>query len=195
MKIRQTRAHAAFTRTTAYTLLLHTFSTAERWTWPVTAVKVPEASGVCRRVGGVKCSGPQQRVVQARVIAGPDSQTQSSQGGGQFREPFQMGDEGHRAEELAMRRCIALHETGCTCNVSPDWTYPPDKLEEAYQLCATITEDFAKTFYLGTQLMEPAKARAVWAIYVWCRRTDELVDGPHASRITPTVRPAGRVHP
>lgn len=25
------------------------------------------------------------------------------------------------------------------------------------------------------------------AIYVWCRRTDELVDGPNASRITPSV--------
>ena len=31
------------------------------------------------------------------------------------------------------------------------------------------------------------QARAVWAIYVWCRRTDELVDGPNASRITPEV--------
>ena len=29
-------------------------------------------------------------------------------------------------------------------------------------------------------LMAPAKRRAIWAIYVWCRRTDELVDGPQA---------------
>ncbi len=48
---------------------------------------------------------------------------------------------------------------------------------------------WAKTFYLGTKLMTPEKARAVWAIYVWCRRTDELVDGPNASRITPEVAP------
>ena len=48
---------------------------------------------------------------------------------------------------------------------------------------------WAKTFYLGTKLMTPEKARAVWAIYVWCRRTDELVDGPNASRITPEVGP------
>jgi hypothetical protein len=40
---------------------------------------------------------------------------------------------------------------------------------------------------LGTQLMTPEKAKAVWAIYVWCRRTDELVDGPNADRITPRV--------
>lgn len=28
--------------------------------------------------------------------------------------------------------------------------------------------------------MSAAKRRAIWAIYVWCRRTDELVDGPNA---------------
>ena len=50
-----------------------------------------------------------------------------------------------------------------------------------------MTSEYAKTFYLGTKLMTPEKARAVWAIYVWCRRTDELVDGPNASRITPEV--------
>ena len=33
--------------------------------------------------------------------------------------------------------------------------------------------------------MTPKKARAIWAIYVWCRRTDELVDGPNASRMNP----------
>uniref|UniRef100_A0A3N7ES86 15-cis-phytoene synthase n=1 Tax=Populus trichocarpa TaxID=3694 RepID=A0A3N7ES86_POPTR len=31
------------------------------------------------------------------------------------------------------------------------------------------------------------RRRATWAIYVWCRRTDELVDGPNASRIAPTA--------
>lgn len=35
--------------------------------------------------------------------------------------------------------------------------------------------------------MTPEKARAIWAIYVWCRRTDELVDGPNASRMNPLV--------
>jgi len=61
----------------------------------------------------------------------------------------------------------------------------PETLEEAYTKCGIVTEHYAKTFYLGTQIMTPEKARAIWAIYVWCRRTDELVDGPHASRITP----------
>jgi 15-cis-phytoene synthase len=58
-------------------------------------------------------------------------------------------------------------------------------VEEAYELCRQITAKYSKTFYLGTMLMPPAKRRAIWAIYVWCRRTDELVDGPAASMTTP----------
>nr|UDM59633.1 phytoene synthase [Ulva prolifera] len=92
---------------------------------------------------------------------------------------------GAQVEEAAMRRCIERHERNSNCNVSRNWSYPPDKLEEAYQFCGKVTEHFAKTFYLGTQLMTPEKARATWAIYLWCRRTDELVDGPNADRITP----------
>ena len=57
-----------------------------------------------------------------------------------------------------------------------------------------MTAEYAKTFYLGTKLMTPEKARAVWAIYVWCRRTDELVDGPNASHITPEVRLRAGIH-
>lgn len=41
-----------------------------------------------------------------------------------------------------------------------------------------VTSAFAKTFYLGTQLMPEAQREAIWAIYVWCRRTDEIVDAP-----------------
>ncbi|KAL8476586.1 hypothetical protein ACS0TY_029036 [Phlomoides rotata] len=40
---------------------------------------------------------------------------------------------------------------------------------------------------IGTMLMTPERRRAIWAIYVWCRRTDELVDGPNASHITATA--------
>ena len=68
----------------------------------------------------------------------------------------------------------------------------PELLEEAYARCGQVTADYAKTFYLGTTLMTPEKAKAIWAIYVWCRRTDELVDGPNSSRITPEVRPRTR---
>ncbi|MGA7933483.1 MAG: 15-cis-phytoene synthase CrtB [Kovacikia sp.] len=60
-------------------------------------------------------------------------------------------------------------------------------LEDAYELCRQITAKFSKTFYLGTLLMPEAKRRAIWAIYVWCRRTDELVDGPRAALTTPEM--------
>jgi phytoene synthase len=53
-------------------------------------------------------------------------------------------------------------------------------LEEAYEECRQETAQWAKTFYLGTLLMPPAKRRAIWAIYVWCRRTDELMDSAEA---------------
>jgi phytoene synthase len=57
-------------------------------------------------------------------------------------------------------------------------------LPESYELCRQITARYAKTFYLGTMLMPPAKRQAVWALYAWCRRTDELVDGLNAATTT-----------
>ncbi|MBE9154540.1 phytoene synthase [Cyanobium sp. LEGE 06113] len=53
-------------------------------------------------------------------------------------------------------------------------------LAQAYEHCRQETAEWAKTFYLGTLLMPPAKRRAIWAIYVWCRRTDELMDSAEA---------------
>lgn len=58
-------------------------------------------------------------------------------------------------------------------------------VEESYELCRQITAKYAKTFYLGTLLMSEDKRRAIWAIYAWCRRTDELVDGADAAVTTP----------
>jgi len=53
-------------------------------------------------------------------------------------------------------------------------------LEQAYEDCRQETAHWAKTFYLATLLMPPDKRRAIWAIYVWCRRTDELMDSAEA---------------
>ncbi len=53
-------------------------------------------------------------------------------------------------------------------------------LQDAYEACRKETAQWAKTFYLGTMLLPPLKRRAIWAIYVWCRRTDELMDSPEA---------------
>lgn len=64
-------------------------------------------------------------------------------------------------------------------------TKPCASVEEAYEICRQVTAQYAKTFYLGTLLMPPAKRKAIWSIYLWCRRTDELVDGPQAATTTP----------
>ena len=55
-------------------------------------------------------------------------------------------------------------------------------LDDAYEICREETAQWAKTFYLGTLLLPPSKRRAIWAIYVWCRRTDELMDSPEAMK-------------
>ena len=51
-------------------------------------------------------------------------------------------------------------------------------LTESYMESGLVTEAFAKTFYLGTQLLPEDARQAIWAVYVWCRRTDEIVDAP-----------------
>ena len=67
----------------------------------------------------------------------------------------------------------------------PQTIKPLASLEEAYEYCRQITAKYSKTFYLGTLLLPKQKRQAIWAIYVWCRRTDELVDGPQARFTTP----------
>ncbi len=57
-------------------------------------------------------------------------------------------------------------------------------IDEAYEICRQITAEYAKTFYLGTLLMPKEKSKAIWAIYAWCRLTDELVDGAKARYTT-----------
>jgi 15-cis-phytoene synthase len=56
-------------------------------------------------------------------------------------------------------------------------------VETAYESCRQVTSDFAKSFYLSTMLMPVEKRQAIWAIYVWCRRTDEIVDSDAAAKL------------
>jgi phytoene synthase len=60
-------------------------------------------------------------------------------------------------------------------------------VEVAYESCRQVTADFAKSFYLSTLLMPIEKRQAIWAIYVWCRRTDELVDSEAAAKLDSTT--------
>ena len=55
------------------------------------------------------------------------------------------------------------------------------QLDKAYEICRKETQQWAKTFYLGTLLLPQEKRKAIWAIYVWCRRTDEIMDSAEAS--------------
>jgi len=55
------------------------------------------------------------------------------------------------------------------------------QLDQAYEICRKETQQWAKTFYLGTLLLPQEKRKAIWAIYVWCRRTDEIMDSEEAS--------------
>ena len=58
--------------------------------------------------------------------------------------------------------------------------YSISQLDKAYEICRKETQQWAKTFYLGTLLLPQEKRKAIWAIYVWCRRTDEIMDSVEA---------------
>jgi phytoene/squalene synthetase len=57
-------------------------------------------------------------------------------------------------------------------------------MEESYEACRLITKEYAKTFYFGTKFFSMEKRRAVWAIYAWCRRTDDIVDKPRQESVS-----------
>ena len=56
-------------------------------------------------------------------------------------------------------------------------------LQDSFEICRQETARWAKTFYLGSLLLPAAKRQAIWAIYVWCRRTDELMDSVEALHV------------
>jgi len=62
----------------------------------------------------------------------------------------------------------------------PEESMKQSMLKTAYAECERITSAYAKTFYLGTSFLDMDKRSATWAIYVWCRRTDDIVDSPRA---------------
>lgn len=120
----------------------------------------------------------------ANTLVGPDPRLATAE----FLTTPSQGLKGREVEESAMWRCIKLQQECPNGLKLPMQSWENSGLlEQAYSRCAEVTSEYAKTFYLGTQLMTPQQAKAIWAIYVWCRRTDELVDGPNASRITPKV--------
>lgn len=87
-----------------------------------------------------------------------------------------------RVHEVVLKQAALAAAAPRTARIEP---VPMDAgLKAAFHRCGEVCQEYAKTFYLATQLMTPERRRAIWAIYVWCRRTDELVDGPNASHIS-----------
>jgi phytoene synthase len=58
-------------------------------------------------------------------------------------------------------------------------------LEASYAHCEEIIKRSSKTFYAVSQLLPPEQMKAIWAIYAWCRRSDDIVDGPRAAEGAP----------
>lgn len=85
-------------------------------------------------------------------------------------------DDSYTAEDKAKIEAMLHKEFSAT-----DKTKIEAILRKAYVESGEVTSAFAKTFYLGTQLLPEAPREAIWAIYVWCRRTDEIVDAPRDS--------------
>jgi len=133
--------------------------------------KALRAAGVKSAARSSGPSGPS--TISANLVEPPTYQ----------RSPeFVVASNGREVEQRALRACVNRYKSNLKV---PKPEIPKEMLESAYERCRVVTGEYAKTFYLGTKLMTPEKQKAIWAIYVWCRRTDELVDGPNASHITP----------
>jgi phytoene synthase len=59
-------------------------------------------------------------------------------------------------------------------------------VDEAYQVCETITRDQARNFYYGIRLLAPGKRNGLCALYALSRRIDDIGDGdlPLATKTT-----------
>jgi 15-cis-phytoene synthase len=55
--------------------------------------------------------------------------------------------------------------------------YDPRLLRRAYAACDGVTACHSRTFHLASGLLPPAKCQAIRALYAFCRRVDDLVDG------------------
>ncbi len=77
---------------------------------------------------------------------------------------------------LSDRNLLVNHGGNSNNNLNRDTT----ALNLAYKRCEYVTKTFSKTFYMGTSLMRDDAREHVWAIYAWCRRTDDIVDSPRA---------------
>lgn len=60
-------------------------------------------------------------------------------------------------------------------------------LSKAYSYCQSLTQKFAKSFYFTTQFLPSQHKPAIYAIYAFCRYTDNLVDEPEQFESTAQI--------
>jgi phytoene synthase len=51
-------------------------------------------------------------------------------------------------------------------------------VDEAYAFCRAIAHRYGSNFSVGFRFLPPAKRRAVYAAYAWCRWADDIADEP-----------------
>jgi phytoene synthase len=48
--------------------------------------------------------------------------------------------------------------------------------ESAYRHCRLVTQEHSRTFYIASSLLPREQRQAIWALYAFCRISDDLVD-------------------
>ncbi|KAL1320001.1 hypothetical protein HN51_064764 [Arachis hypogaea] len=130
----------------------------------------------CRRFGGIRSEvvavmvAPKQR---RRELLGESSGTV-------IMFPHHLSKQGVPLADLHVHEVVEWQCQNGNFGTTTKPRFEPCFLNDGYEMCRKICKEYAKTFYLGTLLMTQERQKAIWAIYVWCRRTDELVDGPNA---------------
>ncbi|XP_062079973.1 phytoene synthase 2, chloroplastic-like [Humulus lupulus] len=90
-------------------------------------------------------------------------------------------------EEVVKRQSQKIHSFDRDVQARTKPLFDPNFLEESYERCRGICKENAKSYYLATLLMTEERRKAIWAIYAWGARTDELVDGPNAEYMSSEV--------
>ncbi|KAF4371165.1 hypothetical protein F8388_020892 [Cannabis sativa] len=70
-----------------------------------------------------------------------------------------------RLQEVVKRQSQNTHTFHIDDQARRKPGFHPSFLEESYERCRCICEEYAKSFYLGTMLMTEERRKAIWAIY------------------------------
>jgi phytoene synthase len=69
-------------------------------------------------------------------------------------------------------------------SIAPLFAYNNDVMEQAYQVCANITREHSKTFFLTSSFLGADAQKAARALYAFCRISDDLADEEVDNRLT-----------